>query len=284
MEKVTKILVPIDFSTCSKNALEFALQLADKIKADLQVLTVINFYGGDMENTAFAAEVIEERTEQARIHLIKFIQNATKDVREALDGSPSIQRNIEIGSVQANICDVAKKEEVDYIVMGTQGENSTFDKYLGSVASNVLKNAPCPVMVIPENAELEKNIKLGYATDFLDADPFEIWKVVRLFQPFQPDVKCIHFNEKQTYNEDKIKELKTYFSETAPELNVEYFSLPVEDKVKDMNDFVENENINMLVMYKPKRSFFESLFHKSYTQKMAKHIHIPLMVLVEKES
>ena len=167
--------------------------------------------------------------------------------------------------------------------MGTQGENSTLDKYLGSTASNVLKSAPCPVIVIPENAELEKKMQLGYATDFLDADPFEIWKAVKLFQPFQPKIKCIHFNEEQVYNENRIKELTSYFTETVPELNIEIFSLPVKDKVEDMNDFIRNQNINMLVMYKPNRSFFDSMFHKSYTQQMAKHINIPLMVLIEKE-
>lgn len=283
MERPANILVPIDFSTCSKNALEFALRLADKIKANLRLVTVLYFDGRDMENTAYALDAMEERKVQAKIRMIKFIEKATESVRAFLDEIPTTQISIEIGNVEARICDVATRNQVDYIVMGTQGENSTLDKYLGSVASNVLKNAPCPVMVIPEDAELEENMQLGYATDFLDADPFEIWKAVKLFQPFQPKVKCVHFNEKQVYNEDKIKKLETYFTETAPKLSMEFFSLPAEDKVKDMNDFVENENINMLVMYKPHRSFFESIFHKSYTQKMAKHTNIPLMVLIEKE-
>jgi nucleotide-binding universal stress UspA family protein len=281
MEKITKILVPIDFSACSENALVFALQLADKIKANLRLVTVLNIEGADIENTAYALDVIEERKVHSKKRMIKFIEKTIERVRASLDEIPTTQISIEIGNVEARICDVATRNQADYIVMGTQGENSTLDKYLGSVASNVLKNAPCPVMVIPEDAELEENMQLGYATDFLDADPFEIWKAVKLFQPFQPKVKCVHFNEKQIYNEDKIKELETYFTETASELNVEFFSLPAEDKVKDMNDFVENENINMLVMYKPHRSFFESIFHKSYTQKMAKHTNVPLMVLIE---
>ena len=281
MEKITKILVPIDFSACSENALVFALQLADKIKADLRLVTVLNFEGADMENTAYALDVIEERKVQSKKRMIKFIEKTIESVRASLDEIPTTQISIEIGNVEATIRDVATRNQVDYVVMGTQGENSTLDKYLGSTASNVLKNSPCPVIVIPEKSDFTKKVVIGYATDFSDADPFEIWKVVKLFQPFEPKVKCIHFNEKQVYNEDKIKELASYFAETAPKLNIDFYSLPVKDKVKDMNDFVENENINMLVMYKPNRSLFESIFHKSYTQKMAKHTNVPLMVLIE---
>lgn len=281
MKRVTKILVPIDFSKCSENALAFAIQLADKIKANIQVLNIPPFDTSNMENPVTGLVVVEEQISQSRKRLIKSVQKAIESVRSSLDESPSIQNNIEMGRIEATICDQAVRNQVDYIIMGTQGENSTLDKYLGSVASNVLKNAPCPVMVIPENTEFEKKLVIGYATDFLDADPFKIWKAIKNFKPFQPEIKCVHFNEKQVYKEDKIKELELYFAETAPELSVEIYSLPVRDKVKDMNDFIEEHNVNMLVMYKPKRTFFESIFHISYTQKMARHTNIPLLVFKE---
>jgi nucleotide-binding universal stress UspA family protein len=281
MRKINKILVPIDFSDCSENALIYAMQLADEIGANLLVLNVPPFDTSNMESPLSASFVVEEQISLSRRRLIKSVQKATESIRSTLDKNPSIQTNIEVGRVEATICDAAVKNQVDYIILGTQGENSTLDKYLGSVASNVLKNAPCPVMVIPKNTKFGKKVVMGYATDFLDADPFEIWKAVKLFKPFQPKIKCVHFNEKESYNEDKIKELEAYFSETAPELKVEFYSLPAKDKVKDMNKFIEEQNINMLVMYKPKRTFFESIFHKSYTQKMAKHTTIPLLIFKE---
>lgn len=283
MKKVTKILVPLDFSACSENALAFAMQLADKIKADLLLLNVPSFDGGNMENPISASLGVEEKIRQSRKQILESIRKATDDVGASLDEVPSIQTDIEMGNVEAIICDVAKRNETDYIVMGTQGENSTSDKYLGSVASNVLKNSPCPVIVVPGNAEFSKKMVVGYATEFSDADPFEIWRAMKLFKPFQPEFKCVHFNEKQVYNRDKIRELELYFTETAPEINVEFYSLPVKDKVKDINDFIEEHNINMLVMYKPKRTFFESIFHSSYTQKMGKHTNVPLLVLKESE-
>lgn len=278
MKKTTKILVPIDFSDCSEDSLVYAIQLASEINADLLFLNVIALETDNLENPVSAPYEIAEQISIPRERLSTFVQKAIKSIHSTLDEKPSFQINIEIGRVEATICDTALRNQVDYIVIGTQGENSTLDKYLGSVASNVLKNAPCPVMVIPKNTEFEKKLILGYATDFSDTDPFGIWKAMKLFKSFQPKIKCVHFNEKEVNNEDKIKELESYFFETSPELNVDFYSLPVKNKVTDMNDFIEKQNINMLVMYKPERTFFESIFHNSYTRKMAKHTNIPLLV------
>ncbi|WP_439152275.1 universal stress protein [Winogradskyella sp.] len=281
MEKTTKILVPIDFSNCSKNALIYTIQIANEISANIQVLNVSSIDTSKVDNSVSSSVAIDEQISLARRRLSKYVQKVTENIHSTLAEMPSIQTSIKIGRIEDTIRDVAVKIEASYIIMGTQGENSTLDKYLGSVASNVLNNAPCPVMVIPENTEFEKKVVMVYATNFLDADPYEIWKAIKLFKPLQPQIKCVHFNEKQVFVEDKIKELETYFAETAPELEAQIYSLPVKDKVKDLNDFIEEHNINMLVMYKPKRSFFESIFHKSYTQKMAKHTNIPLLVFKE---
>lgn len=283
MKSVINILVPIDFSVCSENAFVYAIQLADKIKANILLLHVPILDSVGMSNPLSMPFIIEEGMNQAKIRMDESIEKASKSLQSSLDEKPSIQTHTEIGKVEATICDVAARNQISYIVMGTQGKNSTLNKYLGSVASNVLKNAPCPVLVIPENTEFPHKMELGYATDFSDTDPYEIWRTAKLFQAFQPNIKCVHFSEKPVQGVDEIKELETYLAETAPDLNIAFYNLPLKDKVKDMNGFVEKHDINMLVMCKPKRTFFESIFHKSYTQKMTLHTHIPLLVLKERK-
>lgn len=279
MKKRTKILVPIDFSACSENALEFAIQLADKIKADLHVLYVSRIDSTVGGNPATVSSAIQERVKQLRTQMKNFVQKVTDNIQMYLEKSPSIQSSVEWGNIETGIIQKATDKEVDYIIMGTQGETSTLEKYLGTMSSNIVKNAPCSVMVIPKGAEFNKRIELGYATDFSEVAHAEIQKVVELFAPFQPSIKCVHFNEKQVDNTDKIKEFKSYFAINIPELSLEFHNLPVRNTVEFMDFFIENQDINMLVMYKPKRNFFNSIFHKSFTQKMARHVTIPLLVL-----
>ena len=165
--------------------------------------------------------------------------------------------------------------------MGTQGENSFWDKYLGSIASNVLKYSPCPVYVIPEKASFPKKFVMGYATSFSDADPFGIWQATKLLHPMGLQVHCIHFNKKNEFVNDRIDQLRQFFADNNPDMDIEFHSIPSSDMIKDLNEFISQKDINVMVMYKPRRSFFESIFHKSYTQKMAKHTEVPLLVLKE---
>lgn len=283
MEKRTKILVPVDFSACSENALIFAIQLAANIKATLQVLHVPLFDSGVGENPVSLSLGIQEQIRESTEQMKNFIKKATENALVNLDQIPAIQTSIELGKVELTILDEAVNNKIDYIIMGTQGERSTIDRYLGTMASSIVKNALCPVLVIPENAKFRKEMELGYATDFSEVPPFEIGKAVKLFKPIQSTLKCVHFNEKQTDVLDKVSAFKSYFAEIAPELNLEFYNLPVSNTVQYMNSFIEDQHIDMLVMYKPKRTFFESIFHKSYTQNMAKHVNIPLLVLKQQK-
>lgn len=276
------ILVPIDFSACSENALVFAIRLAAKIKSTIQVLNVSSFNSDGIENPTMVSLAIEEQMERSKKLMKRSIQKTLDSVRASIDRIPTIQANAEMGVVGTKIYDIASNNQSNFIVMGTQGENSILDKYLGSIAANILENAPCPVIVIPESAKFKEKMVLGYATDLQDADPFEIWKSSKLLKSFQPEIRCVHFTEKQVVNKDKMEKLNAYFSEVVPDLKIAFYNLPVKDKVKGMNDFIENQNINMLVMYKPQRNFFDALFHRSFTKKMAMHINIPLLVIKEK--
>ena len=64
-------------------------------------------------------------------------------------------------------------------------------------------------------------------------------------------------------------------------MDIKFYSVSVKNMVKDLNEFIDNENINMMVMYKPKQNFFESIFHKSFTKEMSMHVEVPLLILKE---
>ena len=140
MENTTTILVPLDFSKCSENALAVAVQLADKIHSKIIALNVVQITdGGGMENFAFVSDDYQLKTEIAQKGLDESIASVVKLVRRNLSQDPEIDTLIEVGSVETTICEAAEKHKVDYIIMGTQGEVSVLDKYMGSTAHNVIK-------------------------------------------------------------------------------------------------------------------------------------------------
>jgi len=282
MKKTTKILVPIDFSACAENALAYAYRLANKIDATVEVLHVSTFENPPLDYPSFVAVATDEKVSMARGKMNKLIENVRKNVSPWLDSFPDIETTIEVGISDTKILKVALRDKVDFIIMGTQGENTVLDRFLGSTTADVLKFAECPVLIIPEKAKFREEIVIGYATDFAAADPFEIWKASKLLQSFQSKVIAVHLNNKKQYLEDEIAEMETFFKENAPAIDISFHCIFTEDMVEDLNTFIDNHNIATMVMFKPKRTFFERLFHKSFTKKMALHTEVPLLVLNEK--
>jgi nucleotide-binding universal stress UspA family protein len=96
-------------------------------------------------------------------------------VRRASDPEVTMQSRVEEGSPGSRILGVAGQEGVDLIVMGTHGRSGVRRVVLGSVADNVVRLSPCPVLTVrsapstqaaPRRARPRSECRILYATDF----------------------------------------------------------------------------------------------------------------------
>ena len=143
---LTRILVPVDFSETSAAALKYAVALADAFQARLHLLHVVE----DPVERGWAAELAmvtsPEFERGAREHSdAELAQLLTQPERERY-GAALVT---EIGRPFANIVKYARREDIDLIVMGTHGRGRMAHLIIGSVAENVVRKAPCPVLTIP---------------------------------------------------------------------------------------------------------------------------------------
>jgi len=150
---ITHILVPTDFAPASDTALACARGLAEKYGARLSMLHVLT----SPEATGFwTPEVYVPASLEARERLAR---EAQERVERALTADERPRTNvtiqIRIGSVAEHILDFAREHNVDLIVMGTHGRRGLSHLLLGSVAEQVLRSAPCPVLTTRAAAETE---------------------------------------------------------------------------------------------------------------------------------
>ena len=152
-----KILVALDGSENSIRASQAALELAEKLKADLIVFHAIIppalYY-----HTEISPEgpVIEPPTHEKEIDL--YLEYARRVGRGIVDGtlSEAKKRGITVkadipettSSVVETIVNQAVRENADLIVVGTRGLGGFKKLLLGSVSSGVVDHAHCPVLVI----------------------------------------------------------------------------------------------------------------------------------------
>ncbi|MBL7870056.1 MAG: universal stress protein [Cyclobacteriaceae bacterium] len=142
---IKKVLVPIDFSPVSLNALETAIALC---KRQLATLTLIHV----VENTyvLFPPEA-GGATGAILPDLVKNANENLNDLAKKLRTRHDLVINhiVQSGNPADEICRWAIHKESNLIVMGTHGASGLREFFLGSNAYRVVKNSPCPVLTIP---------------------------------------------------------------------------------------------------------------------------------------
>jgi universal stress protein A len=135
--EIRHILAPTDFSAHAKQAVTSAFELAQKFRAKLSLLHVI-------EVPEYAIEValpLENLERDARRELSLLLPEA--DVAHV-----AVTRLINMGVPYQKILETATAEQVDLIVMVTHGRTGLGHLVMGSVAERVVRLAPCPVLTI----------------------------------------------------------------------------------------------------------------------------------------
>lgn len=280
MKKIQKILVPTDFSPAAQQAYIYALRMADRLGSSIHLLHVIYPQVDSFDAPMIATQATRAQIEAAEEVILSFRDAGLSNVAGELKNEITVQTSVEVGSAINVINSVAEKEKFPLIVMGTRGEHSALEKLLGTVASGVVGNAECPVVVVPESTTSKEIMRVAYATDLQLADPYEIWKAAKLLAPFHTIMHVVHFgNDDQKGAAPRLEELETFFQDNVPTLQIQFHQFAQEELTDDINTFADQYDIDLLVMYRTHKSFPERLFHRSATKQMSKKTRVPLLVM-----
>ena len=140
---VQHMLVPIDFSATADRALEYAIALAQQLHARLTLLHVLDLTPVTMDEMTVG--VVATYLEEQEIEAQHLLQASLERVQRAgLQGDILLVQ----GTPTQTIVDTAGEQGVDLILMGTHGRTGLAHVFLGSVAEHVVRQAPCPVLVV----------------------------------------------------------------------------------------------------------------------------------------
>lgn len=149
MSEIHEILVAVDFSECSKAALADADFIAKQLGANLHVVHVWQVpefvppgTGAGGPNVASLSRMVET---QANEQLAEFVAGARAR------GITVGRAFTELGVPSSTIVELARKQEYDLVVMGTNGRTGLAHALVGSVAERVVRKSPCPVVTIRQH-------------------------------------------------------------------------------------------------------------------------------------
>jgi nucleotide-binding universal stress UspA family protein len=154
-KQFSRILVAIDGSASSIHATDYAISIAIKNDSQLIILYVIDFYKYTHLSSSiilaptFGSEKYLEEKNEAEEQMNKIKEKFKLKIKDNTK-SKKLKTEIVEGakSVATTIIEYAELENIDLIVIGSRGRTSFKKLLLGSVSSNIIKNAHCAVLVI----------------------------------------------------------------------------------------------------------------------------------------
>jgi universal stress protein A len=150
MAKLSKILVPTDFSEVANRAVGYGVKLAETNRAKLILLTVI----GDLPLTDEEMMMLRVSVNSAKEYNKKQIDAATAKLKKLI--RPTVAKKLRVqfmvrdGKPFAEIIRAAKDTNTDLIVMSSHGHGRLAELLLGSTTDRVVQKAPCSVLVVRE--------------------------------------------------------------------------------------------------------------------------------------
>ena len=260
------ILVPIDFSETSKNALSFGAELSKKANTRLLVMNVLQD---------------DEDEEQAKN---KFA-TIEADLKGSFGSDLKCETSFAHGDLVATLNKVIAVQQPDLIVMGTKGASGLKRILIGSNTVKVIANTTVPVLVIPEVARFQdfftsgKNrIVLATDLDLLDNESaLDILKEIALLIN-DPKLRVLSVRPKNTGLPD-LKRMNRDFllSLFNPEIEGERVTVFSSNVISGINFYLnENADTGLLAMIARDSGH---LIQRHYTREMASHTHLPLLVM-----
>jgi len=163
---IRKILAPTDLSELSRAGVRYALAVARDLDAELTIYHVVTAdeirkLGDSLKEYAFRASgvpnILQSYLHTYKLSLARFVRENSSDLLPSI----RVDEKVELGSPDKNISELAKTDCVDLIIMATRGRDGLSRMFMGSVTEQVIRNAPCPVLVIPPRLEAREDLNLA---------------------------------------------------------------------------------------------------------------------------
>ncbi|MEI8099644.1 MAG: universal stress protein [Sediminibacterium sp.] len=271
------ILVPIDFSATATNASNYALALAKQYGINRIVL--YNAYQAPV-----SVDPMVPTVQLLDIDLMKkSSQEGLTQAKKALEhlNSKDIQIDTfsEYNILTGGINELCAAVSADLVVMGITGGGAVTETLIGSNAVSVSQHSKLPVIIVPPNSGFEKINKLVLACDFEQVEETTPMKpLTKLLEITGAELHVLHVNTPSKHVIDHSFE-NMILDRLLKEFSPTYHFIENESFTAGINLFSEKNKIDLIITMPKKHGFFDSLFKKSHTKKLAFHSHLPLMVM-----
>ena len=265
------ILVPTDFSEQAEYALNVAAQLAKKYKADIHLLHMLELPlhlatadSGQLPEALFFMKLAHKKFEN-------FMNKSyLKDI--------NVHETVESYKTHEGITHAIKKNNIDFIVMGSSGASGMKEMFIGSNTEKVVRTSTVPVLIVKEDIKTFDINNFVYACSF-EPDLFESYKhAVDFANSFDAKIHLLFVNTPNLFTTTSESESKMndFISKAKPKdyaLNI-YNDDTVEQGILNFSQTIKADAIGISTHG---RTGLNHFFNGSISEDIANHAIRPVI-------
>lgn len=276
---IRNILVPVDFSDTSTDALRYAKSLALEMQG---VVWVVHVYHPEHDPAnPFPLETLKEIEVQKRKQLNDYVASIGQE--EPLLPEDALQADVLVGFTSEELIRLSELPDYDLIVMGTTGSGGLLGNVFGSVSSDVADRSRCPVLYIPSGAVFNHLQDVLYASNGHPSESKGIHRTLDLIRPLGVRLHLVHVQSNK-HDEFKADQLTQLISSYAPAQEAELVTLRHDDVAEALQTYATQKEVGMLVASSRHHNFFEKLFHSSVSKELLRQSKLPFLLLHRDEA
>jgi len=275
-----KLLFPTDFSTVAENAFVYALKLAEKLGATVNVLHIYEV----LEVHSWIEESMDMNQLNEKITLGEF-----EKYKEQTELLKRIAKENHLEDIEVNfvlkessevveaIVDEANTTQSDMIVMGTAGQHGLAEMFFSTKAAKVMDQAKCPVYIVPHTASYRGIENIAVTLQYKTGELELIEKALGLASHLKAHLHCLHVD---VYDPEKIRLRKEEYEHAfANQPGITFHTHYELDTEKGILDFMKENLMDVIVMRVHHQNLFRELFSHSLAKRIAYHSEIPLIAI-----
>jgi nucleotide-binding universal stress UspA family protein len=270
-----RILVATDFSACATNAMEYAMDLAKVLGAEVHAVHAIGSFEGVFNNT-YNALWIEEYHNSKRQALVNWA--ATFTSRDEFR-SVAVTTSAEVGTVSGVITKYIDANAVEMLVMGTMG-TSGITGIFGSNASTMVEKTRVPTLIVPLESKYAIHPVVTLATDFSGVPANEdVMALADLLKALETK-KLFVVNVVDgiwTTNEEGEKAMRKRY----PEAELEFRYVKEDSTIEGIINFISGSQTDIVGLVKRHHGLVYRLFNTSTVNKVLNRSIKAVLVLHE---
>lgn len=270
-----RILIPVDFSKEAENAARVAAGIAKRTGSQIYLLHMLELPTNTIDPTGYTQIIAEPQA----IYFMK-LAHERFDKFKSLPFFKGIKliESIQFHYAFAGIISESKKNDIDLIVMGSQGASGLQEMFIGSNTEKVVRNSEIPVLVIKEGSGDGMIKNMVFASDFADESKKTFQKIIDFANLFDSKIRLLYVNTIHNFNttkavEERIEnflldfELKNYTQNIYNDISIESGIL----------NFSREIDADLIALNTHGRSGLSQLFNGSIGQELTNHALRPVI-------